>query len=348
MIKTGIIGLGFMGRSHFSTLHASNKVKVTALCDVDPEKLAGGWLNVKGNIQTAETGEVDLSEFDMYEDGIELIDKAGVDLVVVTVPGYLHRRYAVAALEAGKDVISEKPIATTLEDADAMVDAAAQSGKLLLVGQCVRFWPDWAEAREIIRSKTYGKVHSAYFRRGGGAPLWSWNNWYMDGRLSGGALLDLHVHDIDYIQNVFGIPKEVSSVGTIDTACHDGGVDHVITHYHYPDGPVVTACASWYVATSYPFSMNFVINLERATLCYDPAIQTPLTIYLPDGSSQQPEIPSGDGYSREIEYFLECLTKHVEPEKMPPLEARNNIAIALAERESILTGRRTVVTPREA
>ena len=348
MLRAGIIGLGFMGRGHFNMLRASEKVKITALCDVEPDKLAGEWLNVEGNVDISETAEVDLSEFEMFDDGLELIKNADVNLVVVTTPAYLHREYAVAALEAGKDVICEKPIATTLEDADAVVDAYAASGRLLLIGQCIRFWPDAVAAREIIRSKAYGKVQSATFRRIGGAPIWNWKNWYMDGRLSGGAILDLHIHDIDYIQNVFGIPKEVSSVGTIDAVCHDGGVDHVITHYRYPDGPVVSAQASWYIATSFPFSMSFIINLERATLLYDSGTQTPLTIFLPDGTSQQPELMPGDGYSCETEYFLQCLTKRLEPEKMPPLEARNNVAIALAERESILTGRPTVVEVRKS
>jgi len=348
MIRAGIIGLGFMGRAHFNMLAASDKVKVTALCDVEPDKLAGGWLNVRGNVDVGETNEVDMSDFELFQDGLELIEKADVNVVVVTTPAYLHRRYTVAALEAGKDVISEKPIATTLEDADAALDAAAASRKLLLIGQCIRFWPDWVAAREIIRSKAYGRVQSAAFRRIGGAPIWNWNNWYMDGRLSGGAILDLHVHDIDYIQNVFGIPKEVSSVGTIDAVCHDGGVDHVITRYHYPDGPVVTAHGGWYIGTSFPFSMSFIINLERATLLYDSGTQTPLTIYLPDGSTQQPDLRPGDGYSCESEYFVQCITKRLEPEQMPPLEARNDIAIALAERESVLTGKPTAVQVRQA
>ncbi|NQT82469.1 Gfo/Idh/MocA family oxidoreductase [bacterium] len=346
MIKAGIIGLGFMARAHFNRLQARAGIKVTALCDIDPEKLAGGWLEVEGNIDTGKSGEVDLSEFEMYENGLELIEKAGVDLVVVTTPGYLHRKHAVAALEAGKDVICEKPIATTLEDADAMVDAAQASGKLLLIGQCIRFWPDWAAAREIIHTKAYGRVTSATFRRIGGAPVWAWENWYMDGRRSGGAILDLHVHDVDYIHNVFGVPKEVSSVGTIDAVCHDGGIDHVITNYIYPDGPVITAHGGWYIGTAFPFSMSFVINLERATLQYNTDTQTPLTIYLPDGTNQRPAIPPGDGYSCEFEYFIECVMKRLEPKRMPPIEARNSVAIALAERESVLTGRPTAVVPR--
>lgn len=346
MIKAGIIGLGFMARAHFSRLRASGKVKVTALCDIDPEKLSGAWLNIEGNIDTGATGEVDISEFETYDDGLELIKKADVNLVVVTTPGYLHSKFAVAALKAGKDVISEKPIAITLEDADAMVDAAEASGKLLLIGQCMRFWPDWVAAREIIHSKAYGKVTSAFFSRSGGAPVWAWENWYMDGRRSGGAILDLHVHDVDYIQYVFGMPKEVSSVGTIDAVCHDGGVDYVVTNYVYPDGPVVTAYSGWYIGTSFPFSMKFAISLERATLLYDSSTQTPLTICLPDGTNQVPEMPPGDGYSNEFEYFIECISKRLEPKKMPPVEARNSIAIAVAERESILTGRPTRVVPR--
>ena len=345
MIKAGIVGLGFMGRMHFNVLRRYENVKVTALCDVDPQKLSGGWLKVEGNIKDDRAEQaVDLSGIEMFSDGVEMIQKADLGLVVVTTPGYLHKPYAVAALQAGKDVISEKPIAVNLEDADAMVDAAKASGKLLLVGQCVRFWPDYIAARDIIQSRAYGKVQSAFFRRVGGVPRWSWNNWFLDGRLSGGALLDLHVHDVDFIQHVFGVPKEVSAVGTIDTTCHHGAVDHVIAQYYYPDGPVITAQASWF-STSFPFEMSFVIHLERATLFYN-STGTRLTIHLNDGTPQQPKLIGGDGYSNEIAYFIDCIGKRLPPDRMPPVEARNNIAIALAEREAILTGRRTPVQKR--
>ena len=347
MVKVGVIGLGFMGRMHFNALRTYPDVKVTALCDIEPEKRSGGWLTVVGNIKDDRApATVDLTGIGMYEDGLELIRKADTNVIVVTTPGYLHRQYAVAALEAGKDVISEKPIAITLEDADAVVDAANASGKLMLVAQCVRFWPDYTAAREIIQSRAYGKVKSAFFRRVGGSPAWSWRGWFLDGRLSGGALLDLHVHDVDFIQNVFGIPKEVSAVGTIDTVCHHGGVDHVVASYLYPDGPVVTAQATWFKATSFPFEMSFTINLERASLLYNSHTQTRLTIYLPDGTSQQPELPPGDGYTNETGYFLSCINKRLKPERMMPLEARNDIAIALAEREALLTGRPTAVPVR--
>ena len=348
MIKVGIIGLGFMGRMHFNLLRTFSNVKVTALCDIDPEKLSGGWLKVEGNIKDDRaTSQVDLSGIEMLPDGLELIKKADVNLVVTTTPGFLHKPYAVAALEAGKDVLTEKPIAVSLEDADAMVDAANASGKLLCVAQCVRFWPDYVVAREIIQSRAYGKVESAFFRRVGGAPQWSWQGWYLDGRLSGGTLLDLHVHDVDFIQNVFGVPKEVTAVGTIDTSCHHGAVDHVIGTYHYgDDGPVVTAQATWYVSPAYPFSMSFTIALERAVLRYDSSTGTPLTLYLVDGTTQQPKLPTGDGYSNEDAYFIDCISRRLELDKMQPLEARNNIAIALAEREAILTGRRAPVNRR--
>lgn len=347
MIKVGIIGLGFMGRMHFNVLRTYENVKVTALCDVEPDKLAGGWLKVEGNIKDERaTDQVDLSGIEMFSDGNDLVRKADVNMVVVTTPDYLHRPYAVAALEAGKDVVSEKPMAITIEDADAMVDASIASGKYMCVAQCVRFWPDYVAAREIVQGRAYGKVQSAWFRRVGGVPVWSWKQWFLDGRLSGGPLLDLHVHDIDYMQNLFGVPREVSAVGTIDTTCNHGAVDHVIANYYYgDDGPVVSAQAGWYT-NGYPFEMSFTIHLERATLLYNTSTNTRLTIFLPDGSTQKPKLLEGDGYSREIAYFIDCISKRQYPEKMPPMEARNNIAIALAEREAILTGRRAPVQCR--
>jgi len=343
MMKVGMIGLGFMGRMHFNVLRSMEGVKVTALCDADTAKHGRKWLMGEGNIE--DPRHVELSGIQFYTDGMELIEKADTDLVVVTCPTFLHSRFAVAALRAGKDVITEKPMAIDTEEADAMLDAAKETGRILFVAQCVRFWPDYVVAREIINSKTYGKVRGAIFRRMGGVPTYGWENWYMDGKRSGGTLLDLHVHDIDYVQHLFGVPKQVTSIGTVDVSCTNGAVDHVITKYHYHDGPTVTAQGSWFLGPV-PFEMSFIITLEKATLVYDSSRGMRLTIFLPDGTKQQPELPGGDGYSNEISYFLNTIAKRQEPTLMPPLEARNNIAIAMAERESVITGRPTRVDAR--
>ena len=343
MIKAGIVGLGFMGRMHFNVLRNMENVTVTSLCDIDAAKRSGDWLNVRGNVDDPRAGQVDLAGTATFEDYRELIEKADTSLIVVTTPTFLHSEIAVAALNAAKDVIVEKPMALSVEQADQMLDAAEKSGKLLFVAQCIRFWPDYMVARDIIRSKAYGKVKSAMFRRLGGAPKWCWEGWYLDARRSGGTILDLHVHDVDYIQNVFGVPPQVSSIGTIDVSCNHGAVDHVITHYHYPDGPAVTAQASWYIG-NVAFAMEFVIALEKATLSFGGGNR--LTIHLPDGQAQQPELPPGDGYSTEIEYFIEAISKRLPPDRMPPVEARNNIAIAMAEREAVITGRPTAVSAR--
>jgi len=346
MIKVGMIGLGFMGRMHFNVLRGMEGLKVTALCDINTEKHGRKWLIGEGNIaDPRQSANVDLSGMQFYTDGMEMIEKADADLVVVTCPTFLHGKFAVAALRAGKDVITEKPMAINTEEADAMVDAAKESGKIVFVAQCVRFWPDYVAAREIINSRTYGKVRGAIFRRMGGVPTYGWENWYMDGKRSGGTLLDLHVHDIDYVQNLFGVPQQVTSVGTVDVSCTNGAVDHVITRYHYPDGPTVTAQGSWYIGPV-PFEMSFVITLEKATLVYSSATNTRLTIFLPDGTKQQPELPDGDGYSNETAYFIDTIARRREPTLMPPVEARNNIAIAMAERESVITGKPATVDVR--
>jgi len=346
MIKVGQIGLGFMGRMHFNVLRGSEGVKITSLCDINPEKHGRSWLVGEGNIDDPrQSANVDLSSIQFYTDGLEMIEKADTDLIVVTCPTFLHSKFAVAALKAGKDVICEKPMAIDTQEADAMLDAANETGKLLFVAQCVRFWPDYVVAREIINSKTYGKVRAAILRRMGGVPTYGWENWYMDGKRSGGTLLDLHVHDIDYVQNLFGVPQRVTSAGTVDVSCTNGAVDHVVTQYHYPDGPTVTAQGSWYIGPV-PFEMSFIITLEKATLVYDSSGGTKLTIFLPDGTKQQPELPEGDGYSNEIAYFLNTINRRQEPTLMPPVEARNNIAIAMAERESVITGKPATVDVR--
>ena len=98
-------------------------------------------------------------------------------------------------------------MALTVTDCDRMIQAARKSGKILQIGHCVRFWPEYAKAKEIVDSGKYGRVVAAMFQRLGAAPGWSVDNWFINEKRSGGVALDLHIHDTDYVQYLFGMPK---------------------------------------------------------------------------------------------------------------------------------------------
>jgi predicted dehydrogenase len=330
MIRVGIVGFGFMGRKHFSCWKALEDVEVVAICEVNP-KIAEETKKSTGNIGRAEDF-LDLSGLDLYTDLDEMLDGAGLDAVSIALPTYLHTESSIKALSAGVHVLCEKPMALNVEDCRLMIEAAEQSDKILQIGHCVRFWPEYVIARNIIRSGEYGKVVAATFQRLGASPLWSADNWLMNEKLSGGMALDLHIHDTDFVQYLFGMPKAVYSIGAKKTA---GSTIHIVTQYLYDDDKLVTAEGGWSMMPSFGFQMSFNIAMEKATLVYDLTREPTLRLCPGDNEAFTPEVPEGDGWSLEIEHFAGIIRGEKLEQVTTPAQAMNAVKIVEAEKQSV-------------
>src|SRR3954471_14037336 len=160
MTGIGIVGIGFMGMIHYLAAAKLAGAKVVALCSRDPAKLAGDWTSIQGNFGPRGT-KMDLSAQATYADMADLLADPKVDLVDLCVPNDEHAKLAIRALEAGKHVLVEKPIALTTRDADAMVAAARASGKLLMVAHVLPFFPEFAFAADAVQSGRYGALLAA-------------------------------------------------------------------------------------------------------------------------------------------------------------------------------------------
>ena len=170
MLRVGIVGLGFMGRMHLRCWKARNDASVVAVCDADPQLRENAGKAV-GNIAGAEG--VDFTGIEWFSDFDAMADKMDLDAISLTLPTYLHLEFTQRALSRGLHVLCEKPMALTVADCERMMQAAQRSGKVLQIGHCVRFWPEYAKAKEIVDSGRYGKVVAATFQRLGSPPGWS-------------------------------------------------------------------------------------------------------------------------------------------------------------------------------
>jgi len=341
MIRVGVVGIGFMGKMHFGVHQAGRKSKVVAIADVNKAKLEGDWSSIAGNIDDPSAKGVDLTGIKAYAKAEDLIKDPDVDLVDITLPTYLHADYAIKALKAGKHVLCEKPIALTMAQAERMVAAAKKAKGLFMVAHCIRFWPEYEVLKKIIDKKTYGPVFGATFRRLSPTPVWGWRNWLQKHKLSGGALIDLHIHDVDFVNHLFGRPQSVTAVGMSKTS---GGVDHIVAHYTFRRKNLqVTAEGGWAFPPAFPFSMAFTVICEKATIEYSSSASPSLTVYTAAGKTLTPKVPAGDGYSREIDYFLNCIRKGEKPTRVTPEDARDALKVAWAEMRAIRSGRRSSV-----
>ena len=211
-----------------------------------------------------------------------------------------------------------------------MIEAAEKTGKKLMVGQCLRFWPEYILLKNMIDDVRFGKVSSAVFHRFGAFPDWSGDGWVSDMKRSGSAVLSLHIHDTDTVLWFFGKPRGVSSFGQVGK---DGGLQHVLTSYHYKDVPMVCAEGGW-LPGDVPFTMTVKIVFELATVEYDLNRHPTMVIYHADGTEEPAEVPGGYGHDDEIAYFVNCIQENIPPLRCLPTDSAMSVKIVEAELES--------------
>lgn len=330
-----------MGTTHWGIYKGMKNAKIVAIADVDARKRRGDVSAVVGNIGGGDNSKpLDLAGVAVYDDAMALIADANVDVVDVCVPTSDHAVFVCAALAAGKHVFCEKPLCRDVSQLKRVVAAAKGARGFFNVGLCVRAWPEYRHALEYYRSGKAGRMKSATFKRispsvDGNA----WHNWFMDGAMSGGALLDLHVHDADQVNCFFGLPKSVETRGAAGIVSR-GGFDHVVATYDYGDGTLVMAEGGWAAAKGTPFEMSFTIVCERATIKLD---ASGYRIYPVKGKPIAPklDVKAGPtGWHQELSYFVKCVAGGVKPEKYQTLDSVvDTMKLIFAEEKSAKSGK---------
>jgi len=332
-IGVGVIGLGFMGRTHLAAYRDANTdghaCRVVGLCDAQIERFKGEPA-ARGNIEKEETEPLyDPDNVRFSTDPAELFSDPRVELVSICTPTDTHVALAQQALEAGKHVLVEKPLALRVDDARHLAAKSEETGRMCMPAMCMRFWPGWSWLKDTITEGTYGPVTSAVFRRIGAPPSWS-PEFYANAARTGGALFDLHVHDADFVRYCFGEPAAVSSTGTLD---------HITTLYRYAkgEGPAhVVAEGGWDHSQGFEFFMGYTVIFEQATAIFALGAEDPLTLAR-DGKLEAIEIEKGAGYDGEVRHALGVLRGEGEL-RATCAEAADLIGMLEAERVSLTTG----------
>jgi len=272
-----------------------------------------------------------------------------VDAVDICAPTFVHAPLVREALAQGKHVFCEKPFVPTAKEGFALAAAAKKAGLMLQVGQCLRFWPEYVAFTDFVRSERAGRLLSLSLQRRAGRPGYSAGNWLNDGEASGGAALDLHIHDTDYVQHLLGVPNAVTSVGTRDAT----GWSHIFTTYHFKD-IAVTAEGGWNYPAQWGFQMAFQAVFERGTVEFD-STRSPVLVFGDAKGKKKPlpfeepavgrsssgvgNVSSLGGYFVELAYFVDCLEKGRPPEIATGEQASESVRIVEAEIRSAKTGR---------
>jgi predicted dehydrogenase len=343
-VNIGICGIGFMGMIHYLAAGRASGLKVVALCSRDAKKLAGDWTSIQGNFGPRGT-QMDLSGLNCYRDFESLLADPEVDLVDLCVPNDSHAPMAIQALQAGKHVLVEKPIALSISSADQMVEAARTAGKLLMVGHVLPFFPEFAFALDAVQSGRFGSLQAAHLFRVISKPDWS--SGIADPGRSGGPAIDLHIHDTHFVALACGTPRAVHSRGIVQ----GDAVVHLTTQYLYdgPEGPTVSCISGALSQPGRPFAHGFELYLERATLAFEFAnlageghVAMPLSVILPDGSVERPSLGSGDpidAFAQELAAAGQSVATGQEASPLSGTLARQALKLCLAEIASVQSKR---------
>ncbi len=332
-VNVAVVGLGFMGVTHLCHYLNHPQARVVAVCDATRLPVNGILPGVAGNILDA--ADIHLSpEVKVFSHLEEVLALPEVHLIDLCTPTPLHPQQVIAALLAGKHVLCEKPLARSSLAARDILKIAADAPGFLMPAMCMRFWPGWRWLKQVVTDRTYGPVLAAEFRRLSAMPAWSQQGTYVEGGDLGGALFDLHIHDTDFVNHLFGRPAAVSSTGAIGTT---GAIHHVVTQYHYPEGPAVHAVGSWLLTQG--FNMAYTLHCERATLDFDSARGADALTVTEAG--QAPRVVAAgtlDGYAEEIDYIIHCVAHHQAPRIVTANDGVVALEICEAEEKSLLTG----------
>ena len=319
-MRIALVGVGGMGSVHFGIYKEMKDIELVALCDVrmDMLKEKAGDLPVK-----------------LYADMYEMLAAEKPDMVDLCTPTYMHVEQAIKCMEAGAHVLSEKPMGLTGEETEVLLEAIKRTGKRYMTAQVVRFMNAYVYLRGVIESGKYGKLESLAMRRFSQAPLWSWENWFQDDERSGGVILDMHVHDVDFISWAFGKPASV----TTKSVQHLMHLDTAVTNYDYDDKLIVST-TSWGMADQFPFTAEYIVNFEKATIVYKDGKTVIYTNDTTEEVSLEKENfdqPSVNGYVSEVIDFINCIRNDCESKINTTETAKLSLEIAFAEKKSATT-----------
>lgn len=333
ILKVGLIGLGGQGRAHAKALMNAQKSEsypccLSAVCDIRPEQFK--TVSVDFNIKESKSN-IGFGDYPCYTDYKEMLAKEQLDMVIIAVPTYLHREISVNCLKAGVHVLCEKPMAMNVAECDEMIRTAKTCGKQLMIGQCLRFWDEYLVLKSYVDSGELGRVLAGMFYRGGDTPKWSYHDWYLHKAMGGGAVFDQHIHDVDMVQYLFGMPDSVSTNGKI--VLEDTNYDTVCTNYIYNNGPLVFSHNDWTLSCG--FAHGYRVNFENATLEMD---GRGITLTKRGEAAQKVEFARTSALSNEVAYFAECVMGKHENVINPPESSRETIRLVTAEIASADSG----------
>lgn len=322
MLRVGIVGAGTMGRTHANAYTKLPNAQLVGFYDADcayAERVA------------AQFGTKAFADYDGLLEQVDIVD--------ICTPTPTHLELTIKAASAGKHILCEKPLGRTLEQCEQMIEATNRAGVTLMPAQVLRFFPEFKQARQLVLAGAVGKPAAIRTRRGGPYPRPA-NDWYADFEQSGGPILDMVIHDFDWLRWTFGeVERVFAKALTFKGLDH---IDYALVTLRLKSGAIAHVEANW--ADPSGFKVDFEIAGDGGMIAFDSRFAMPLMVAKQDagaggGGVAVPESPMAeDPYMLEIQHFVDS----VEAGQQPTITAEDGmkaVEIALAAIESVQSGK---------
>lgn len=323
MQRVGLVGAGGMGRNHASCYTRMPGVQLAAIADL------------RQDVAESLAEQVGAEAYGSLSD---MLTSSHVDVVDICVPTPWHLECVQEAAKAKKHVICEKPFARTLEDCQSAIDVCEREGVRLFVAHVLRYFPEFAHARAQILSGVIGNPVTVRTTRGGGFPM-GWNDWYNNIEWSGGVVLDLIIHDFDWLLWTFGPAERVFAKGLAYSGREH--MDYALVTIKFKSGVIAHVEGTWCKPSG--FQVKVEITGDGGLIDFTNKESVPLIIEKKvsekaGGGVPVPENPlTVSPYYLELEHFIDCIETGKQAD-ITPQDGMNAVQVSLAALESIRTG----------
>lgn len=321
MRKVAVVGTGTMGKLHLEAWSKFNDCEITAIIG----------RNESRTLQLAE--QYGVKGFTNLGDALELVE---ADIVDVCVPTHLHKEVVLTAAKAGKSIICEKPLASSTNEALLISEECKKHNVPLFVGHVLRFSPEYMEARKQIEKGAIGNPGIMKLSRVGPYPLGR-DDWYDDESKSGGVVLDLGIHDFDWLRSVFGEVRRVMA-----KRIKRERLEYALITLRFHSGVIANVSLAWGMKS---FTSSFELAGSEGMITYTSSHHEPVKVELFEEREKNQEKVSVPSYlivrsplENQLHHFLDCIQNKSES-NVSVCDAIKAIEIAEAALESMKTNK---------
>jgi predicted dehydrogenase len=329
-IRVAIVGNNLYGRVYSKAVEANPGASLVAICS-----------------ELGETLEPFASEHQLraYPDLATLLKNEEPDAVLLASVTKQHAEQAIQAFKAGAHVMTDRPIAMNLTECDLMIAEAEALGRILMVGHVLQFWPEYMLAREIIQKGELGQILLVTASRVSGTLNLAWQQRLLNSNYGLGGL-EAHVHDVEFLCSLFGLPESVVAHGVQIVG---GAWAQAHSLLQFPGGVLAGMEADYRVPLNFPLSMYLRVDGEKGALVFTfrgalaarQSAQRSTVIFKNGMDAQELEMTPSDAYTAMLGHFFNCIRENIQPTWGSPYQARQALEVLLAIEQS--AGERKIV-----